>query len=256
MVFQKILTEFLQYFPKNLTNVREVREFKEEISGPEIKNLKKYIYLLRCFSSLFHFPQAKNRQFQAYVDQLFVILLNRDINIYIQSEVFYNIHMHYSVTNGNRLRFEKYLREPITKLGDSIISLISLYRDTSSMEDLDNELNIDIEMLPEMPPEIKYWRSQYYAIWKVWFLRPTDNDILLYDCSKLKTAGYALKRKEQLFKYIRQNNSGFLEAKLEVELPYNINTQPSLLYFIDKMKEKKLSVNQKGKSIQICLFFL
>ncbi|KAL6613682.1 hypothetical protein LY90DRAFT_678290 [Neocallimastix californiae] len=247
LVFQKILTEFLQYFPKNLTNVREVREFKEEISGPEIKNLKKYIYLLRCFSSLFHFPQAKNRQFQAYVDQLFVILLNRDINIYIQSEVFYNIHMHYSVTNGNRLRFEKYLREPITKLGDSIISLISLYRDTSSMEDLDNELNIDIEMLPEMPPEIKYWRSQYYAIWKVWFLRPTDNDILLYDCSKLKTAGYALKRKEQLFKYIRQNNSGFLEAKLEVELPYNINTQPSLLYFIDKMKEKKLSVNQKGK---------
>ncbi|ORX82149.1 hypothetical protein BCR32DRAFT_195791, partial [Anaeromyces robustus] len=227
LVFQNIITEFLKYFPKDLNNIQEVNDFLNEISIPEIKNLKKYIYQIRNLSNVFHFPQARHSSFKAYVDRLFAILLNRNVNIYIQSEIFYNIYMNYSLTNGNRLRFEKFLRKPIIELGEHIKSITSLYRDTNFIEDIYiNEGKNSV--LPEIPLEMKFWRSQYYAIWKVWFLRPIDNDILLYDSSQLKTAGYAIKRKEQLFKYVRQKNDGSLEAKLEVNLPYKLNTIPSL----------------------------
>jgi len=163
--------------------------------------------------------------------------------------------MNYSVTNGNRLRFEKFLRKPIIELGEHIKTLSSLYSDTNSSEELKkNNVNGNsapsetTETFKEIPPEIKYWRSQYYEIWKVWYLRPTDNDILLNDCSQLKTAGYAIKRKEQLFKNVRQNGDGSLEAKLEVELPYKLNTVPSLEYYINKIKESNFYFDRKNRS--------
>jgi len=262
LVFQKVLTEFLQYYPKDLNNAQNVKEFIDEISSPEVKHLKKYIYLIRDLSHVLQFPQAKHPSFQAYVDRLFELLLNQNINIYIQSEVFYNIYMNYSVTNGNRLRFERFLRNPIIELGEHIKFLTSLYTDTDSQEDLFNSITPakvsnkktnenTSNTLPRIPPIIKYWRSQYYGIWKVWFLRPSDNDILLYDCSQLKIAGYAVKRKEQLFKYVRQNNDGSLEAKLEVELPYKLNTQPSLDYYLKKIEENNFYFDRKNRSTYI-----
>ena len=220
--------------------------------------MEKYIYLLRNFSNLFRFPQAKHHQFQAYVDQLFSTLLNQNINIYIQSEVFYNIYMNYSITNGNRLRFEKYLRNPIIELGENIKTLNYLYNDINSNENLNTEemtSESSLNQLSKTPPEIKYWKTQYYAIWNVWYMKPTNNEILLYDSSKLKTAGYALKRKEQLYKYVSQNSDGSLEAKLQIELPYNLNTQPSLLYFTNKKDEINLKAIHGSKGIQIYIYF-
>ncbi|ORX52588.1 hypothetical protein BCR36DRAFT_411476 [Piromyces finnis] len=259
LVFQRILTEFLKYFPKDLSNDQKVEEFINEISSPEIQYLKKYIYLLRDLSNIFTFSDANHPSFQAYVDQLFVILLNQNINIYIQSEVLYNLYTNYLVTNGNRLRFERFLRNPIIKLGKQIKTLSSLYYDEDSLKDsASNQVisnseasrknNKNNESTQLIPPDIKYWRSQYYAVWKVWFLRPTDNDILLSDCSQLSTAGYAIKRREQLFKYVRQNNDGSLEAKLEVELPYKLDTTPSMEYFTNKIEEEKFYSDRRNRN--------
>jgi len=101
--------------------------------------------------------------------------------------------------------------------------------------------------LPDLPSEIRYWRTQYYAIWKVWFLRPTDIDILSHDCSQIKMVGYSSKRKEELYKSVRQNNNGSLEAKLDFDFPYKLNTRPSLIYLIKKKEEHDVLFDRRNR---------
>ncbi|TPX57662.1 hypothetical protein PhCBS80983_g03707 [Powellomyces hirtus] len=148
------------------------------------------LQLLQACTSFLQTPEAMESEFMGYIDRLLATLLGPKAHHFLQATAIHAIHAHLPMTNRSRLRVERFFRDPIMKLSNSIIqseNSSNAVSGTTGTADTDSK---------SIHPIVK---KEIATFWSVWFPRPDDAQLKDIACTsdhltRVNAGGYAARK--------------------------------------------------------------
>ncbi|KAJ3150028.1 hypothetical protein HDU86_006752 [Geranomyces michiganensis] len=206
-----VLGQLLEVFPAALGE--QLKADPTALDSSHYINPQRFrtrVHMLHASSCFLGCPEALTPSVMGYLDRLLATLLSSKAHHLLQAAAMHAIHAHLPVTNRNRLRVERFFREPMVKLSDLARELDSVQTTGSSAP---------AEPFPAdaktMHPLV---RKQMDSFWSVWFPQPDDAHLKEIACtsdqvSRLNGVGYAARRWAWLsMDNYRRSGKPFLDA--------------------------------------------
>ncbi|KAJ1558925.1 hypothetical protein HK096_000589, partial [Nowakowskiella sp. JEL0078] len=227
--FSVLASQFTKLFPKDIST--------SLLADPSIFFASTYIshqsfhsriYFLRSISHFFPLKVASSECFLAYIDALFVAILQPGVNAFLQIEVIRALHTHFPQTNRNRTRVELFYRKPIMGL--------------VSTTDKDKQPN---------PPQLLL-RKEIGKFLSTWFLKTSDASLISIVPSPDQLArindGYANRRwaflNHNMLHGFSEGRQAEIDTKKQIlravfKEPYKLSMFQRAMWDFEIFKEKK-----------------
>ncbi|KAJ3172958.1 hypothetical protein HDU88_004416 [Geranomyces variabilis] len=189
-----VLGQLLEVFPAALGE--QLKSDPSALESSHYTNPQRFrtrVHMLHASSCFLGCAEALTPSVMGYMDRLLATLLSPKVHHFFQAAAVHAIHAHLPVSNRNRLRVERFFREPIVRLSDLACELDSAQANAGSATPAEPFAAGDAKAVHALV------RKEIDRFWSVWFPKPDDAQLKEIACasdqvSRVNGMGYAARR--------------------------------------------------------------